>query len=173
MQHSSFHFIIILLFFLILKTQQWPEEGVITLDLFTCGPKPLLPVVPDLEKLFGIPRNKPNSTEKEEIISRWSHELRGFRNKHDKSNSYLDNSSDLAMWVISPLLFGTKKQIVSINSPHQRIDIWEYLSKESTPSYDDAIKYNLTEGDPRWFTSEIVAPDRLLFLDGVIQVRTL
>jgi hypothetical protein len=77
------------------------------------------------------------------------------------------------MWVISPLLFGTKKQIVSINSPHQRIDIWEYLSKESTPSYDDAIKYNLTEGDPRWFTSEIVAPDRLLFLDGVIQVRTL
>eukprot|EP00557_Chaetoceros_sp_GSL56_P001305 CAMPEP_0176494040 /NCGR_PEP_ID=MMETSP0200_2-20121128/9872_1 /TAXON_ID=947934 /ORGANISM="Chaetoceros sp., Strain GSL56" /LENGTH=803 /DNA_ID=CAMNT_0017891747 /DNA_START=276 /DNA_END=2687 /DNA_ORIENTATION=+ len=148
----------------------WPEEGVITLDLFTCGPKPLLPVVPDLERLFGIPRNKANSTtEKEEIISKWSHELRGFRNKNDKSNSYLDNSSDLATWVFSPLLFGTKKQVVSVNSPHQRIDIWDYLSKESTPSYDDAIKFNLTEGDPRWLTSEIVTPDRLLFLDGNIQ----
>ena len=34
----------------------WPEEGVITLDLFTCGPKGLLPTIPDIETKFGIPR---------------------------------------------------------------------------------------------------------------------
>jgi|AntRauTorckE5430_2_1112549.scaffolds.fasta_scaffold36785_1 hypothetical protein len=153
------------------KNQQWPEEGVITLDLFTCGSNPLLPVVPDLERLFGIPRNKPNSSEKEEIISQWSHELRGFRNSEsNKETAYLDNKSDLASWVFSPLLFGSKKEVVSINSPHQRIDIWDFKEKEATPSHDDAVKAGLKEGDPRWLTSEVASPDRYLFLDGHIQV---
>lgn len=146
----------------------WPEEGVITLDLFTCGPNPLLPVVKDLERLFGIPRNKPDSEEKEEIVSQWSHELRGFR-KSDAKDSYLDNKSDLAVWIFSPLMFGSKKQVVSVNSPFQRIDIWDYLGKESTPSHEDALAHNLTVGDPRWLTSEIASPDRYLFLDGNIQ----
>jgi S-adenosylmethionine decarboxylase proenzyme len=34
----------------------WPAEGVITLDLFTCGDESLLPIVPLAEKLFSIPR---------------------------------------------------------------------------------------------------------------------
>lgn len=34
----------------------WPIEGVITLDLFTCGDESLLPIVPLAEKLFGVPR---------------------------------------------------------------------------------------------------------------------
>jgi S-adenosylmethionine decarboxylase proenzyme len=153
----------------------WPDEGVITLDLFTCGPKPLLPAVADLERLFGIPRVKldasaSGSGEKEEIITQWSHELRGFRNKEHKS--YLDNRSDLAVSIFSPLLFGTKKQIVSVNSKFQRIDIWDYLEHGSTPSHDDAIKANLTQGDPRWLTSEVVSFERYLFLDGNLQVRT-
>lgn len=150
----------------------WPDEGVITLDLFTCGPKPLLPAVADLERLFGIPRVKLDgsasaSGEKEEIITQWSHELRGFRNKEHKS--YLDNRSDLAVSIFSPLLFGTKKQIVSVNSKFQRIDIWDYLEHGSTPSHDDAIKANLTQGDPRWLTSEVVSFERYLFLDGNLQ----
>jgi len=32
----------------------WPEEGVITLDLFTCGSNPLIPVIPVIMRLFGI-----------------------------------------------------------------------------------------------------------------------
>ena len=57
----------------------WPEEGVITLDLFTCGSNPLLPVVSTMEKLFGIPLKKADSEEDdeyEEVITLWSHELR-------------------------------------------------------------------------------------------------
>jgi S-adenosylmethionine decarboxylase proenzyme len=34
----------------------WPVEGVITLDLFTCGGMPLIPVLPLVEKLFGVER---------------------------------------------------------------------------------------------------------------------
>ena len=32
----------------------WPDHGVITLDLFTCGSKPLLPVISVIEELFGV-----------------------------------------------------------------------------------------------------------------------
>jgi S-adenosylmethionine decarboxylase proenzyme len=32
----------------------WPEHGVITLDLYTCGPNSLLPVVSVAEKLFSV-----------------------------------------------------------------------------------------------------------------------
>jgi hypothetical protein len=42
---------------------------------------------------------------------------------------------------------------------------------EATPSHQDAIKHNLQPGDPRWLTPELVTPDRLLFLDGTLQVR--
>lgn len=172
----------------------WPDEGVITLDLFTCGDKPLLPVVPVLEKLFGIPRSKSKSNsidgdsdssesenddeedEKEEIFTLWSHELRGFRDTNDSDGdyvgnkyNYLDSKSDLASWIISPLEFVVKKQVVSAVSEFHRIDIWDFLGTDDTPSYEDALKHNLTKGDPRWLTSEVASPDRILFVNGILQ----
>ena len=149
----------------------WPDEGVITLDLFTCGPNPLLPVVPELERLFGIPRVKPNSTELEKVVTLWSHELRGFRDSNSRKKHPLDGQSDLATDIVSPLEILKKEQIVSIDSGVQRIDIWDVLDIDDTPSYQDALKHNLQEGDPRWKTSEIVTPERTLYLDGSHQVR--
>jgi len=159
---------------------------VITLDLFTCGENPLLPVVPKLEELFGVPR----SDEEEEVWKRnnegddsndddgkvftlWSHELRGFRHSDpygstSKAN-YLDSKSDLASWVITPLDMKVKKEVVATNSEFHRIDIWEVLGHEDGPSYEDALKFNLTEGDPRWLTAEIASPNRILFINGSLQ----
>jgi S-adenosylmethionine/arginine decarboxylase-like enzyme len=85
----------------------WPEDGVITLDLFTCGSKPLLPAVPLMENLFGVP------AEGVKVRSRWSHELRGFRSEEAKKKNYLDGSSDLSLWVLSPLEMYSKEQIYS------------------------------------------------------------
>lgn len=52
----------------------WPEEGVITLDLYTCGPGSLLPFVSITKDLFAI---SSSSTAKEpELV--WSHKFRGF-----------------------------------------------------------------------------------------------
>ena len=48
----------------------------------------------------------------------------------------------------------------------QWIDIWDSMDEEDTPSYEDALRHNLSEVDHRWLTNEIVSPDRLLFLDG-------
>ena len=154
----------------------WPEEGVITLDLFTCGPKGLLPTIPDIETKFGIPRCGTGSATgtacaapADEVKALWAHELRGFRHPTKRKNNYLDDTSDLAFWVTSSMDMAVKEQIVSTESQYQRIDIWDILDVDDTPSYKDGLKHNLTIDDPRWMTSEVASPERLLFLDGTLQ----
>lgn len=148
----------------------WPDEGVITLDLFTCGNNPLIPAVATIKDLFGIPR------ENDEIKMQWSHELRGFRNKDTfkdeaTGNNYavLDHNSDLSQMIWSPIDCVVKEQIVSTLTKYQRVDIWDLVGLEETPSYEDALRHHLQPGDPRWTTAEIVSPTRHLFLDGVLQ----
>lgn len=51
----------------------WPTEGVITLDLFTCGSTSLLDSMPLIEDLFVIPRN---AEEKPNVM--WAYKRRGF-----------------------------------------------------------------------------------------------
>lgn len=138
----------------------WPDEGVITLDLFTCGENPLLPVVATIERLFGIGEN---------ANARWSHELRGFRDEEENKNNYLADSSDLSLWVLSPLEMHSKTQVYSNVTKFQRVDIWDIVEVTDTPTYDDVLKYNMTPDDPRLLGPEYVTPDRLLFLDGTLQ----
>jgi S-adenosylmethionine decarboxylase proenzyme len=147
----------------------WPDEGVITLDMYTCGPKQLLPAIKVLERLFGIPRKKPNSDEYEEIEMQWSHELRGFRTEEDGKTNYL-HKSDLATWVVGPL-FGKKKEVLSKQTKHHQVDIWDVWEVEAKPTHYDAIAAGLAKGDPRWKDdSDIITPRRNLFLNGVYQV---
>jgi len=94
----------------------WPEEGVITLDLFTCGANPLLPVVPVIERLFGVPKSS-----NEKLNVKWAHELRGFRSAEEKRQNYLDNFSDLSLWILSPLEIHSKKMIYSNLTKYQRV----------------------------------------------------
>jgi S-adenosylmethionine decarboxylase proenzyme len=64
----------------------WPMEGVITLDLFTCGPGSLLPIVSTVERLFSVPITIPisilaadgagSSPPPPETV--WAYKLRGF-----------------------------------------------------------------------------------------------
>lgn len=130
------------------------------MDLFTCGANPLLPVVPVIERLFGIGPD---------VKTKWAHELRGFRSLEEKKANYLDNFSDLSVWVLSPLELHYKKQIYSNLTKFQRVDIWDIVEYEDTPSYQDGLKHKLSDGDDRWFSPDYFTPDRLLFLDGIIQ----
>ena len=52
----------------------WPTEGVITLDLFTCGSTSLLDSMPLIEDLFVVPRNAKD--EKPNVM--WAYKRRGF-----------------------------------------------------------------------------------------------
>lgn len=139
----------------------WPDEGVITLDLFTCGPKPLLDVMPEVERLFAIGENTETS---------WSHELRGFHLNATKSpeKRHLLEQSDLVFWVLSPLT-PHKKKIISTSTRFQKVDIWEFKEIDDSPSYQDGIDHGLEYGDPKWLSADFATPDKYLFLDGTLQ----
>lgn len=149
----------------------WPDEGVITLDLFTTSEKPLLPLLPKIEELFGIPRINTTTGQAMEAVTIWSHELRGFRTEDDRKAHHLDGQSDLSNWVTSPLEVVYKKQIVGMQTQHQRIDIWDAKERDETPSYDDGKRLGLTPDDPRWLSNEHTSPTRLFFINGALQVR--
>jgi S-adenosylmethionine/arginine decarboxylase-like enzyme len=56
----------------------WPVEGVITLELFTCGGMPLIPVLPLVEKLFGVERERGEVEDGEEVVlpsMLWAHKV--------------------------------------------------------------------------------------------------
>lgn len=63
----------------------WPSQGVITLDLFTCGDESLLPIVPLVERLFSIQR--PGATDKPQMV--WAHKYRGFNDNEDEEKTDL------------------------------------------------------------------------------------
>lgn len=70
----------------------WPAEGVITLDLFTCGCTSLLDSMKIIEKLFAIPRNGPDGDQPTVV---WAYKRRGFKDQisdlpHNKPGSPRD-----------------------------------------------------------------------------------
>jgi S-adenosylmethionine decarboxylase proenzyme len=85
----------------------WPTEGVITLDLFTCGSGKLMPVLPILERLFGIPRTPKDGESFVAPFARWVHKLRGFR--PEESKDYL--SRDLGIEVLENTQFEWKQEV--------------------------------------------------------------
>ena len=94
----------------------WPDEGVICLDLLISRrPNPLIPVVPLIERYFGVG---------EYIETKWAHELRGFRSTNEKEN-YHDKVGDLSHWAISPLEVQTKNIVYSNLTQYQQVDIWD------------------------------------------------
>jgi S-adenosylmethionine decarboxylase proenzyme len=56
----------------------WPAEGVITLDLFTCGCTSLLTSMKLIEDKFAIPRNGPDG---EQPTVLWAYKRRGFKDQ--------------------------------------------------------------------------------------------
>lgn len=164
----------------------WPEAGVITLDLFTCGSGKLVPLVPIVESLFAIPQVgsllKP--------FTKWIHKLRGFRYeeyddvlmkdlgimlsdsnygiKNEVSNailatvfrivvSFYENSISINNF-ITTLQFS---KIGTIQTPFQRIDVFDTIFQIQNQS--NAFRAYMKE-NPQFYK-----PERTVFLDGVIQ----
>jgi S-adenosylmethionine decarboxylase proenzyme len=63
----------------------WPKEGVITLDLYTCGPNSLLPIVPLATRLFAIPREGVGEDNSEQPNVVWAHKTRGYPQGDEES----------------------------------------------------------------------------------------
>lgn len=145
----------------------WPDEGVITLDLFTCGSNPLVPVMPIIEKLFAVPRRPIVSGEEVEPPSVvWAHKLRGFRGLDALKKNPL--ALDLGSYMLEIMDFDMKNVITSTQSPFQRIDVYEVIR----PRFRDLLSYHRSlsnDGSYESLHPELYRPDRVLFLDGVMQ----
>ena len=89
--------------------------------------------------------------------------------KEEKKKNYLAGSSDLSLWVLSPLEMHSKTQIYSGDTKFQKVDIWDIVEVTDTPSYAGVLRHNMTPGDPRLLDPNYADPDRLLFLDGILQ----
>jgi len=141
----------------------WPEEGVITLDLFTCGPNPLIPVLPSVVRLFGVPSDPQDDGEPMEAPTYlWAHKLRGFR---DKSNTY---SADLGKYCLNIMDFDIKQEVASVQTDFQHIHIYDVIH----PRFRDLASYNRSlsnDGSYEADNAELFLPDRIVFLDGIIQ----
>lgn len=86
----------------------WPAQGVITLDLFTCGPDSLVPYVPVVEQLFCIGRSP--SFEGEVIEPPhmlWSYKRRGFR----AEEGYDASVGDIYNFMLGVMEFENKTQV--------------------------------------------------------------
>jgi S-adenosylmethionine decarboxylase proenzyme len=90
----------------------WPKQGVITLDLFTCGPNSLLPMVPLVEKLFAVPLDPEISRKegKERVMPNmvWAQKIRGF----DFSSDDVAEMTDL-QWFPVGRMTDYKKEVSS------------------------------------------------------------
>jgi len=155
----------------------WPEEGVITFDLFTCGGTPLLAALPLIEKYFGIPREEGRSRgigatheDPTKVVTQWVHQLRGFRTNDQRASHVMDDKSDLALAVLTnPDV--SKDQIISTETSQQRVDIWDIQdSDEEGQSIFDMMDGPFPIGDPRYRNSpQYVTPSRMFFLNGKIK----
>lgn len=166
----------------------WPLEGVITLDLFTCGGTPLILVLPSIERLFAVPRVGGKNEEEDSSDSSdgdeeepegessvqpsmlWAHKLRGFREGFAPNYRRESNPLDqhLGRFVLGKLDFDVKRPLLSTKTDFQSVDVYELLY----PRFRDVNSYRQSlsqDGSYESLHPELFAPDRVLFLDGVIQ----
>ena len=66
----------------------WPSEGVITLDLFTCGDGSLLPFVPLVKNLFALPESSVEDPRQPDVM--WAYKPRGFDLSSEDNVAYGD-----------------------------------------------------------------------------------
>eukprot|EP00578_Thalassiosira_sp_NH16_P001000 CAMPEP_0181135586 /NCGR_PEP_ID=MMETSP1071-20121207/32726_1 /TAXON_ID=35127 /ORGANISM="Thalassiosira sp., Strain NH16" /LENGTH=550 /DNA_ID=CAMNT_0023222233 /DNA_START=86 /DNA_END=1735 /DNA_ORIENTATION=- len=151
----------------------WPLEGVITMDLFTCGGGLLIPTLPSIERLFGVP-GEPGEGETAEDVPDptmlWSHKLRGFREGfapgYVRSKNPLDGS--LGRHVLGKLDFDVKRPLLSTKTAMQSVNIYEVMEPKSRDVHSyhkllhDETSYESTHPDH-------FGPDKVLFLDGILQ----
>ena len=100
----------------------------------------------------------------------WSHKLRGFHEGfapgYDHERNSLDQ--DLGQFVLGKHDFDVKDIIWSAKTAFQTVDVYDLMnpSAKSMDSYQQSLS---NDGSYESSHPEQFGPDRVLFLDGVIQ----
>ena len=146
----------------------WPNEGVISMDLFTCGSGKLIPTLPSIQELFGV---KATDEDAEEPTMLWSHKLRGFREEFESEYNFALNplDSDLGSEILGDHDMDIKNPVVSsATTDFQTVDVYEVLDPRTRrlSNYQKSLK---DDGSYESLHPELFAPDLVLLLDGRIQ----
>jgi S-adenosylmethionine decarboxylase proenzyme len=83
----------------------WPSKGVITLDLFTCGPDSLLPIVPFAIELFSVREETDNKSgmHVKEPNSVWAYKTRGFVEDGIDKDAMISELSDMEYFPVGKM----------------------------------------------------------------------
>lgn len=146
----------------------WPIEGVITLDLFTCGPNSLVPHLPKIKSLFAVPRPSAIAGgDVEEPHVQWSYKKRGFKLNEKSGNA---ESIDMQQHLLGWFEYDLKEVVASVETDFQTVDIFDVIARRtgSLQQYKESLKDDSSYHAQH---AELFRPDRLVFLDGVSQSR--
>ena len=160
----------------------WPMEGVLIMDVFTFGKSDeLIPLVDTITKLFAIPQMKDNENDNDDDVVKppapsilWSHRLRGFRDGYTNYDRYTNPlETDLGADMLNRHYLDKKIQLLSSQTMFQHVDIYEVLNlngcvgkKRSLGKYEQSLS---NDGSYESLHPEMYKPDKLLYLDGVLQ----
>lgn len=144
----------------------------VTLDLFTCGPASLLPLLPIIRSLFGVPRLPVSPDEiVEKPFMQWAHKNRGFRGL-DNDGEENPDAVELRQFLLGWVEFSMKDVVALEKTDWQEIEIFKVLSNRFG-SLDAYKKSLLDDGSYYAQNPELFQPDRVIYLDGVMQSRLL
>ncbi len=152
----------------------WPSEGVIAMDLFTCGAGLLIPVLPMIKELFGVPTyDRFGQKAGPESALLWSHKLRGFRHGFSPNYKRHENPLDVDLGdFVSRHDLNMKEHVVSSETDFQHVDIYEMIDPRESSVARSLSSYEKSLSDDGSYESlhkEVYRPEKVLFLDGVQQ----
>ena len=144
----------------------------VTLDLFTCGPASLLPILSEIKRLFGVPRHAAAPGEfVEEPYMQWAYKKRGFPGLDGDVYENPDEV-DMSQFMLGWIEYSMKDVVALETTEFQEIEIFEVISSRfgSLESYKKSLLK-----DDSYFAQhpELFRPDRVMYLDGVMQSRLL
>jgi S-adenosylmethionine decarboxylase proenzyme len=134
----------------------WPEAGVITLDMFTCGTVQMLPLLGMIVRVCGVPETPMI----EPPLAQWAFKYRGFPSLDRKAEG-----SDLDRYVLGSTNVHLKEKVAELQTEIQRVEIYDVLSPRSR-RYDSFARTSASER-----SYESLLPDRIMYTDKVMQSR--
>mmetsp|Transcript_28983 Transcript_28983/g.33696 ORF Transcript_28983/g.33696 Transcript_28983/m.33696 type:complete len:745 (+) Transcript_28983:66-2300(+) len=133
----------------------FPELGMITLDFIRFGSsRDTLPLIPTIEKMFGA-EARFDSTNLPHLM--WFNTVRGFKKPVDVNWKDLGNDC-----LTDSLMY--KKQIASVKTPFQQIDIYDEIEDTDWFSFIKVFTDDEYAKFPQFFK-----PARTVWLDGIEQ----
>jgi S-adenosylmethionine decarboxylase proenzyme len=148
-----------------ISVHTWPSDGVLLLDLFTCGPTGLLPMLPLIEKIFGVRKTPAVTNDKPNMV--WAHKRRGFKTERQERGV---QGYDLDHYAIGWLEFDMKNIVASVETDYQMIDIIDIINPRFS-SWEKYQKSLSSDGSYEAENPQFFMPDRFVFMNGVVQSR--